>query len=132
MDRDCPESAETLTPRTVLGWSAAGLGFLVLAYFAGTVVIPAVRAHRAAFDAASTITEGCFWKNVGAEAVEKLGGPERAARYLSISMRFSREPAAEAMLLGACGRHGVGPLVRALDSDNSLTSEWAGAASGPM
>jgi hypothetical protein len=136
-----PEAKPLATWRPLVLWSAAIVAFLGLVWFAAAVVVPAYEVHRAIDDAkrAPPAPPGTL--------MAKLGGPEPAARKLSIYLSLPkaliyREPSEDQRwwslyndkrgiavgVLGDCGKHGVPTLVRMLDhSEARMRSEAASA-----
>jgi HEAT repeat protein len=99
--------------RSLIGWTAAILLFLALAWFAGSCALPTWSTHRA-------VTACGKAKSSPEKAVAKLGGPERArvlaGRYLRLPEWTGRDGRNAAMVLAACGPGGLDELLAMLSS----------------
>ncbi len=99
--------------RSRVGWTAAILAALALAWFAGSCALPTWNTHRAVSACRKS-------KSSPEKAVVKLGGPERArvlaARYLRLPEWTGRDGRNAAMVLAACGPGGLDELLAMLRS----------------
>ena len=114
--------------RRVYVWWGAGFAFLAaLGLFCWLVVGPAVEVHRVA---AAMPVQGYFpARQEAAAAVARLGGPERAARKISIYLRLPAKltggeqsiPRWQASaLLGCCGKPGLKTILRLFSSSSEI------------
>jgi hypothetical protein len=120
--------------RGAILWTAGILLALALAWFVGTVVVPIWQVHRALKGRSSsvwvarTIRKTAFFENshsgggtwLPENLREELGGKENAAKqlrvYLAMPRRLAPKRVEAICVLGACGAHGVRPLIRQLSS----------------
>jgi HEAT repeat protein len=122
-----PEPADQLTPplrtwRPMAAWTGAILLALGLAWFLASETVVLYRAHAILCQKASLSPE---------ESLRRLGGPERAARTLTLYLRlpgwWANQREMAVYLLGRCGKAAVPALIRAL-SDPSPYVQVAAAS----
>jgi hypothetical protein len=139
---DGAEAKPPATWRPLILWSAAIVLALALAWFVGAVVIPAYQVHSTIRNIHAILYRPTSEPLNVAPLVKVLGGPERAAWKLSIYLRLpkklicrSRPPpdderAIAIELLAACGKPGVGPLIRELKHPEPDMRKLAASALG--
>ena len=138
-----PEAKPPATWRPLILWIAGIVLALALAWFIGAVVIPAYQVHSTIRDLHGTLYRRPTSEPLNADPLLKvLGGPERAAWKLSIYLRLPKrlicrtrpppedERAIAIELLVACGKPGVGPLIRELKHPEPYIRMLAASALG--
>lgn len=137
-----PEAKPPATWRPLILWSAAIVLALALAWFVGAVVIPAYQVHSTIRNIHAILYRPTSEPLNADSFVKVLGGPEHAARKLSIYLRLPKklicrtrpppddERAIAIELLAACGKPGVGPLIREMKHPEPYMRMLAASALG--
>ncbi len=130
------------TWRPMALWSAAIVLALGLAWFAAAIAVPAYQTRKVIMECDARIagdnTEfASTWPaDHSAEAITRLGGPERAAERLDLYLRLPRFLADRrgraALLLGRCGRPAVPGLIRALSDPHGNVRLFAARSLGEL
>ena len=116
--------------RAIVGWTAGMFAALALAWFVGTVAVPAWRTAQVVSEQAALSSSGSVGTPDWPGAVETLGGPREAARrlrvYLSLPDAIAEDKGTAVDTLGSCGEAGLRVLLEFLAGDDAAVR--AGAA----